>query len=241
VILVLAVGRIWGALSLFGLALSFLVIFSLILPMIIAGQNPILAAILGSAIIIPVTFYVSHGFNKKTHVGIAATLLALAFTGVLAVYFASSTHLTGYASEEAGFLQIEKQGAMNIKALLLAGIIIGTLGILDDITIGQSSVVQQLHASNPSMGVRKLYSAGMGVGHDHISSMVNTLILVYAGSALPLLLLFFDSTRTFTDILEYELIAEEIVRMLVGSIGLVMAAPLATGMAAVVFGREKQK
>ncbi|MBU1886057.1 YibE/F family protein [Patescibacteria group bacterium] len=236
---VLLVGRIWGALSLLGLITSFVVIFKLIIPLIIKGINPVLAAILGSMMIVPATFYISHGFNKKTHVGVVATFISLVITGLLAVYFVDVTHLTGFASEEAGFLQVERQGSIDIRGLLLAGIIISTLGILDDVTIGQASVVKQLKKANPKISFLELFKNGMKVGQDHISSMVNTLVLVYSGSALPLLLLFFDSQKTFVDILEFELIAEEIVRMLVGSIGLVLAAPLATIMAAYIFSKGK--
>ncbi len=236
---VLAVGKLWGALSLAGLFISFLVIFKLILPLIIKGVNPVLVAILGSLIIIPSTFYISHGFNKKTHVGVISTFISLIITGLLAVYFVDATHLTGFASEEAGFLQVERQGMIDIRGLLLAGIIIGTLGILDDVTIGQASTVRQLKKANPKMGWLDLFKKGMKVGRDHVSSMVNTLVLVYSGSSLPLLLLFFDSQKTFIDVLEFELIAEEIVRMLVGSIGLVLAAPMATILAAYLFSKDK--
>lgn len=238
VVVVVVVGRVWGAFSLVGLSLSFLVIFKLIIPLIIRGTNPMFAAVLGAILIVPITFYISHGINKKTHVGVISTIISLIFTGLLAVYFVEATHLTGFASEEAGFLQVERSGSIDIRGLLLAGIIIGTLGILDDVTIGQSSTVQQLKKANPKMKLLELYNNGMKVGQDHIASMVNTLMLVYSGSALPLLLLFFGSQKSFLEILEYELIAEEIVRMLVGSIGLVLAAPLATILAAYVFSRN---
>ncbi len=234
-IVVLLVGRKWGVFSIFGLAISFLVIFKLVIPLIITGQDPVLAAALGSIIIIPSTFYISHGFNRKTHVAVLVTIFALLLTGWLATYFVNATHLTGFASEEAGFLQVQRQGSIDIRGLLLAGIIIGTLGILDDVTLGQASTVKQIAAANPEMNFKELFIKGMQVGQDHISSMVNTLVLVYAGSALPLLLLFFDSQKSFLDLLEFELIAEEIVRMLVGSIGLVLAAPLATALAAYLF------
>lgn len=239
VIAVLAIGRLWGIMSLLGLVISFCVIFFIIIPMIINGQDPVFSTLIGAAIIIPATFYVSHGINKKTHVGVISTLISLAFTGILALIFIKRTHLTGFASEEAGFLQIERSGSIDIKGLLLAGIIIGTLGILDDVTIGQASVVEQIKRTNPATGFLRLFHRGMKVGQDHISSMVNTLVLVYAGSALPLLLLFFGSNKGFLEILEFELVAEEIVKMLVGSIGLIFAAPLATALAAYVFSKTK--
>lgn len=240
-ICVFVVGRMWGVLSIIGMSISFLVIFKVIIPLIISGYNPVLAAVLGSVIIIPATFYISHGFNTKTHVGVISTIITLLFTGLLAVFFVENTHLTGYASEEAGFLQVERQGSVDIRGLLIAGIIIGVLGILDDVTIGQASVVQQIKNTNPKISMRHLFQKGMKVGQDHISSMVNTLVLVYAGSALPLLLLFFDDQKSFIDIIEFELIAEEIVRMLVGSIGLVLVAPLATALAAYLFTRYPVK
>jgi len=235
---VLVVGRLWGALSIVGLVVSFGVIFKMVVPMIIGGWDPVLAASLGSAIIIPTTFYISHGFNKKTHVGVLATFISLLVTGFLAAYFVEAAHLTGFASEEAGFLQVERRGTIDIRGLLLAGMIIGTLGILDDVTVGQSSTVQQLKKSNKKARFQELFVQGMKVGQDHISSMVNTLVLVYSGSALPLLLLFFGSEKSYVEVIEFELIAEEIVRMMVGSIGLVLAAPLATAMAAGWYARE---
>jgi uncharacterized membrane protein len=239
IVAVLVVGRIWGAMSLLGLVLSFIVIFKVIIPLIVRGSDPIMAALLGAVIIIPSTFYVSHGFNKKTHVGVLATLISLTVTGLLAVYFVNRVHLTGFASEEAGFLQVERQGTIDIKGILLAGIIIGTLGILDDVTIGQASVIKQIKEAKPNITFWTLFKKGMEVGQDHIASMVNTLVLVYSGSSLPLLLLFFDSEKTVLDIIEFEVIAEEIVKMLVGSIGLVLAAPLATIIAAYVFTHTK--
>lgn len=241
VLVVIAVGRGWGILSLVGLVTSFVVIFKLIIPLIISGIDPVLAAVLGSVVIVPTTFYISHGFNIKTHVGVVATFIGLMVTGILATHFVAATHLTGFASEEAGFLQVERSGSIDIVGILIAGIIIGTLGVLDDVTVGQSSTVQQLHKANPKMKMQELFVNGMKVGQDHISSMVNTLVLVYAGSALPLLLLFFGSQHGVFEIMEFELISEEIVRMLVGSIGLVLAAPLATIMAAYLFSRNNQE
>lgn len=239
VTIVILVGRKWGAFSLLGLVISFLVIFKLIIPLIIQGLEPLWAASLGSLIIIPATFYISHGFARKTHVAVIVTLISLVITGLLAAHFVKTTHLTGFASEEAGFLQVQRKGTIDIRGLLLAGIIIGTLGILDDVTLGQASTIEQLAKANPKMNFKELFIQGMQVGQDHISSMVNTLVLVYSGSALPLLLLFFDSQKSFISILEFELIAEEIVRMLVGSIGLVLAAPLATALAAWLYQNQE--
>jgi uncharacterized membrane protein len=231
VVLVVAVGRWRGISSLFGLGVSFLGIFVFILPNIYAGREPVFIAIVGSFFILPVTFYLSHGFNKKTTVALISTFIALIITGILAKIFVEATRLTGYASEEAGFLQVAKKGTMDIKGLLLTGIIIGALGILDDITVSQAAVVEQLKKANSKIRSRQLFWQAMSVGRDHIASMVNTLVLVYTGAALPLLLLFVDNPMPFSQVINYEIIAEEIVRTLVGSIGLISAVPITTFLA----------
>ena len=239
VVSTIAVAKWRGILSLIGMGVSFLVIFSFILPKILSGSNPVEIAILGSLIIIPVSFFLSHGFNKKTIVAIAGTLIALIITGVLANVFVEAAKLTGFASEEAGFLQVARQGTVNIKGLLLAGIIIGVLGVLDDITISQSAIVFQLKKANEKLKFNELYKRAMNIGRDHISSMINTLVLVYTGAALPLLLLFIDNPHPFSEIANYEIIADEIVRTLVGSIGLILAVPITTVIASLVAEQSK--
>ncbi|PJE68813.1 YibE/F family protein [Candidatus Shapirobacteria bacterium CG10_big_fil_rev_8_21_14_0_10_38_14] len=238
VILVIAIGRWQGMSSLLGLGISFLVIFIFILPQIDAGHDPVIVAITASLLIIPSTFYLSHGVNKKTSIAIIGTLLALILTGFLAKFFIQAARLTGFASEEAGFLQVAKQGSLNIRGLILAGIIIGALGILDDITVAQAAIVQQLKEANPKAHKKELFFRAMKVGRDHIASMVNTLVLVYAGAALPLLLLFINNPLPFLQVINYEIIAEEIIRTLVGSIGLITAVPLTTFLASRVKFRK---
>lgn len=233
IILTVTIAKWRGLLSLFGMGVSFLVIFLYILPQILKGSDPVFIAVIGSLIIIPVTFFFSHGLNKKTVIAIAGTLTALIITGILANVFVSAAKLTGFATEEAGFLQAARQGEVNIRGLLLAGIIIGVLGVLDDITISQSAIVFELNKANQKLKISELYNRAMRIGQDHISSMVNTLILVYTGAALPLLLLFIDNPHPFTEVVNYEIIADEIVRTLVGSIGLILAVPITTFLAAI--------
>jgi len=227
----MVIGRFRGLSSLLSMGLSFLVILKFILPQINNGNDPVSVAIIGSLLIIPVTFYLSHGFNKKTTVAVIATFIALIITGILAQVFVEEAKLTGYASEEAGFLQALKSGTFNIRGILLAGIIIGALGVLDDITVSQAAVVQQLKKANPRASSRTIFIQAMNVGQDHIASMINTLILVYTGAALPLLLLFINNPHPFTQVVNYEIVAEEIVRTLVGSIGLILAVPITTLLA----------
>ena len=234
VALVVLVGRKRGASSLVGMALSFVIIFALVLPRIVAGQNPMTVAILGTALAMPPSYYLAHGLNRKTTVALAGSLAGLILTGTLAVLFVEVAHLTGYASGEAGFLQTMRPGELDIKGLLLAGMVIGVLGVLDDITVAQAAIVEQLRAANPSLKWRQLYSRAMQVGQDHIASMVNTLVLVYAGAALPLLILLSDRSLSLAYVLSHEVVAEEIVRMLVTSMGLVAAVPITTLLASLV-------
>ena len=154
----------------------------------------------------------------------------MVITGLLAKFFIEVAKLTGYASEEAAFLYVAKEG-VNIRGLILAGIIIGTLGVLDDITISQAAIAQQLRAANPKISRKEQFWRAMDVGRDHIASMINTLVLVYTGAALPLLLLFITNSHPFTEVINYEVIAEEIIRTLVGSIGLIAAVPITTFLA----------
>lgn len=234
---VVLVSKKWGVYSLIGMFYSFFIIFKFILPQLLKGHNPLFIVILGALFITPVTFYLSHGVNRKTAVALLSTVISLLLTGILSVVFINLAKLTGFGSDEALFLQIIKEGTVNIKGIFLAGIIIGTLGILDDVTISQSSIVYQLKSSIKGINNWDLYKKAMAVGHDHIASTVNTLVLVYTGAALPLLLLFINSTKTFGEAINAEIIADEIVRTLAGSIGLVLAVPIST-LLAVLFAND---
>lgn len=234
--LVIAVARWRGFWSLIALACSFLVITMVTLPLIMASWNPIVVSILTASLILPMNFYLSHGWEIKTHIAIGSTIVALILTSLLAQVFIQTAHLTGFASEEVGFLMVEKGDAINFQSLILAAVIVGALGILDDVTVSQTSVVLELKKANQSFGWQELYTRGMRIGQDHISSMVNTLVLVYAGAALPLLLMFHDTPKPLGEILSMEIMAEEIIKTLTGSIGLVLAAPLTTGIAALLLG-----
>ncbi|MCL4384088.1 YibE/F family protein [Patescibacteria group bacterium] len=237
----LLVARWKGVSSLISLSLTFLIIFKVLLPLLANGANPILIALIAAVLVIPVTFYLSHGLNHKTTVAIFGAWLSLIITGALAFVFIRFVHLSGLASEDAATLSLYKPGLLNMQGLLFAGIIIGVLGILDDITAAQASVVQELKTASPKIKKWDLYKKAMNVGHDHITSMVNTLILVYAGAALPLLLIFVDNPHPFSEIINYEFISEEIVRTLVGGIGLVLAVPITTLIAVMIFSQRRAK
>jgi uncharacterized membrane protein len=237
VVFIIAVSRWKGVRSLIGMAISLLVITQFILPMILAGYNPILVTILGAFALLSVTQYLIYGWSSKTHAAVLGIFISLILTGLLAVVFVEATRLTGFGSEEVGFLQTAGV-PIDPRGLLLAGILIGALGVLDDITISQASSVFELSAANPNFDVRELYRRAMNIGQDHIASTVNTLLLAYVGASLPMLLLFAVFPQPFGQILNREFVTEEIVRTLVGSLGLVMAVPITTILAGLLAGRR---
>lgn len=231
VFLLLVIAKWKGFSSLLGMIFTFLIVFVFILPKILEGNNPVLIASVGSLLIIPVSFYLAHGFNKKTTIAIISSIITLLITTILGSIFINIGHLTGLSSEEAGMLSLDKD-SLNMKGILLAGIVVGALGVLDDITISQAAIVDELSNTAKLIKVRDLYSRSMIVGDDHITSMVNTLVLAYAGASLPLLLMFMNNPHPFGEIINYEMMAEEIIRTLVGSIGLILAVPITSMIAA---------
>ena len=232
-VVVVAIGRLRGLTALLGLAFTFVVLLKFVLPAVLEGQSPVLVAIVGSAAAMLVVLYLSHGVTAQTTTAVLGTLVSLLLIGVLAALFVEAARIVNLASEDVTFLQISAE-QVDLRGVLLGGIIIGSLGVLNDVTVTQASAVWTLRAANPGWGPRKLYGAGMRIGRDHIASVIDTLVLAYAGASLPLLLLFTLASRPVGDILTGALVAEEIVRALVGSIGLVASVPLTTGLAALV-------
>ncbi len=241
VIAVLAVTRTQGIGAIIGMILSFLILFKIVLIQILSGTNPVTATLLGATLITPSTFFLSHGINRKTITAVIGTIITLIVTGLIAKFFAEFAHLSGLASEEANFLSIGAKENIDFQGLVLAGMIISILGVLDDITISQASVVEQLRAVNKKLKIKELFTRAMNVGRDHIASLVNTLILVYAGASLPLLLLFMDNEQSFGEIINLEFMSTEIIETLVGSIGLVLAVPITTILACYIIKKGKAK
>ena len=232
-VVVVGLSRWHGVFSLVGVALSMMVLVLFVMPAILEGSSPLAVAVVGASVIMFVNLYLAHGFNGRTTTAILGTMLSLALTGLLAVAFVEFGRFTGFGSEEASFLQLSSD-RINLQGLLLGGIIIGTLGVLDDVTITQASAVWELQAANRNFGFRDLYTSALRIGRDHIASTVNTLVLAYAGASLPLLILFSVSGRELVGVLNGEVVAEEVVRTLVGSIGLVASVPITTALAAAV-------
>ncbi|RMI41445.1 YibE/F family protein [Streptomyces triticirhizae] len=237
-LVVVAVGRLRGLLALVGLVASFLVLTLFILPAVLHGSNPLLVAVIGGSVIMLVTLYLCHGVNARTSVAVLGTLVSLLLIGLLGSLFIGLAHLTGNTDDQTGLVH-SLYPDIEIRGLLLASILIGSLGVLDDVTVTQTSAVWELKQAAPTAGWRKLYSAAMRIGRDHIASVVNTLVLAYAGAALPLLLLFSIARSGVTTVAFSELVAEEIVRTLVGSIGLVASVPVTTLLAALVVSADR--
>lgn len=231
IISVVVVAKKKGFFSLLGMGVSFAILFLYTLPAIISGTDPVSVSLITAGMLVPITFYVSHGFSKKTHIAVISSLISLTVVVALSVIWIEWAKLTGYSSEEATFLDVIGKGKFDMRGILLAGIIIGSIGILDDVTVSQISIVEQLREVGKHQSSNELFLRAMKIGGDHISSMVNTLILVYTGAALPLLLLFVTNPQPAAQVIQYEMIAEEIIRSLIGSIGLIISVPLSTFIA----------
>ncbi|WP_367129954.1 YibE/F family protein [Saccharothrix sp. HUAS TT1] len=234
---VLLLGRWQGLAALGALVLSFVVLVLFVLPAILAGESPPAVAVVGAGLIMFVVLYLTHGLSARTSTAVLGTLVSLALIGLLGAVFSALTKLTGLDQETANLVSLLGHG-IDTRGLLLAGALIGALGVLDDVTVTQTSAVWELRRANPALGFRELYAAGSRIGRDHLSSVVNTLVMAYAGAALPLLLAFSLSGRDLGEILTAQEVAQEVVRTLVGSIGLVAAVPITTALAAFVAGRE---
>ncbi|QKW28385.1 YibE/F family protein [Streptomyces seoulensis] len=235
---VVVVGRLRGVMALVALAISFLVLNLFILPAILQGSNPLVVAVVGASAIMLIALYMCHGLSARTSVAVLGTLISLVLIGLLGSLFIGWAALTGNTDDNTGLIH-GLYPSIDMSGLLLAGVIIGSLGVLDDVTVTQTSAVWELHEANPTMGWRGLYRAGIRIGRDHIASVVNTLVLAYAGAALPLLLLFSIAQSSVGTVANSELVAEEIVRTLVGSIGLVASVPVTTALAALVVSADR--
>jgi uncharacterized membrane protein len=236
-LLVVLIGRWRGIGALIGLVFTWAVVTKFLLPSLLEGNSPVYLAITASALIVFVVLYVAHGFNARTTTALIGTLFGLVLTAVLASFAVSFANITGFASEDVTSLQ-NYVGQIDVHGLLLAGIVIGALGVLNDVTITQTSAVWEVRDANPTLSRYALYKSGMRVGRDHLASTVYTLILAYVGAALPLLVLFAGFNREWSEVVGTDLVGEEIVRTIAGSIGLMLAVPITTALAAFVAGAK---
>ncbi|MEX0651975.1 MAG: YibE/F family protein [Candidatus Paceibacterota bacterium] len=231
VTMIIAFGGWQGVRSLVALVGSFLAIVFILLPGILNGWNPLVASVLVAGAILFLAIFFTHGFNRESLVAYGGTMIAVVLAGLFAVFAVHVTDLSGFASDETTYLNFNTGGTLNFTALLLGAFIIGFLGVLDDIAVTQSAVVSELFNSNPHMTRREVYARAMRVGREHVGALVNTLVLAYTGASLPLLLYFSLGSASFTTSINLEIFATEIVRVIVGSVGLILTVPIVTLLA----------
>ena len=235
---VICLARVRGLLALFAMGGTVLMLVKFIAPSVLDGNDPVLVCVVAAAAIAYFSLYFTHGFSLMTTVALAGTLIALGLTLGISWIFFELAKFSGYSSEEAFVLPFLAE-SLDVRGLLLGGTIIAALGALDDVTVTQAATVLELSARNHELSTRQLMISGLRVGREHIASTVNTLLLAYAGSSIPLLLLFAVSEQSLGDVANSELIAIELVRTLCGSIGLVAALPITTYLAALLMRADK--
>jgi uncharacterized membrane protein len=235
---VLALGAGRGLAALASLALTAATLVAFILPAVLAGEDPLAVAVVGCSAIMFGALYLTHGVSARTSIAVLGTLVSLVLIGVLGTAFAHLTRLSG-ADEDTANLGALLGTEVDGRGLVLAGLLIGALGALDDVTVTQTTAVWELRAADPGLRGAALFRSAMRIGRDHVASAVNTLVLAYAGTTLPLLLLFSVAQRGIGDVLTTQVIATEVVRTLVGSIGLVAAVPVTTAVAVAVASRDQ--
>ncbi|KKT78162.1 MAG: hypothetical protein UW75_C0048G0004 [Parcubacteria group bacterium GW2011_GWF2_44_8] len=224
-----------GVRAVLSLALSIGAIIFLLIPALLAGYSPALASLVIAGLILSVTLFLPHGFKPRVFITFVGTFGAVFATCIIAWIWVTWMRFTGFGDDSSVYLNFATGGTLDLTGLLLGGIIIGLLGVLDDVSITQASVVQELKAANPKFGFKDLYRRALRVGRDHVGSLVNTLALAYVGTSLPLLLLYSYSESPISILINQEILAAEILRIIVGSIGLVLAVPFTTAMAAWYF------
>lgn len=227
-----------GVRALLGMGISIGVIILFIIPQILGGKDPVLVSVSGAFLLLAVTLYLVYGWTLKTHSAVLGVLSSLILTALLAHYFVNLARLTGFGNEDALFLMQQSAVGINMQGLVLGGMLIGALGVLDDLVITQASVVFELFNLDPEMTFGDLFKRSMRVGQDHVAATVNTLVLAYAGAALPLFLLFSISGARIGYLLNLEYVAEEVVRTMVGSLGLIAAVPFTSLLASLIAKRS---
>lgn len=230
-----------GLSSLLGLAFTLFVLVLWVVPKIVAGANPLLMSFIGAMVIACCSLFIAHGFHRRTLLSVVSTLFTLVLAFAFAYFAVSLSHLFGLGSDAAVDITMSNLSAIDLRGLLLGAIVIGVLGVLDDVTTTQTATVEELHKANPRLGFLELYRRASEVGREHIVSLVNTLVIAYAGASFPIFLFIVTATQPLWVILNNEFMAEEIVRSLVGSTTLILAVPISTLLAAWVYGRGKER
>lgn len=231
VLAVILLGGKQGIRSLLSLAASFLAIFYILLPGLLHGWNPLLTSIVVASAILFFAIFLTHGFNRESVVAYGGTMISVFLTSILAIVAVKVTYLSGLSADESVYLNFNTGGTLDFTGLLLGAVIIGVLGVLDDIAVTQAAIVSELYDSNKSITRMEVYGRAMRVGREHVGALVNTLVLAYTGTALPLLLFFKTQQYGFTTAINMEIFTTEIIRTITGSIGLIVTVPIVTLLA----------
>ena len=240
VICVVIFGGSQGIRGLVSLIGSMLLIGFVLIPNILAGYSPILLTICVSSLIIILGSYITHGFNKTTSSAVIGMITTVIFTGALAYFAVDLAGLSGFESEEAVYLNFNTGGKIDFVGLLFGGIIIGLLGVLYDVSIGQAVSVEELREAGKDLTRKEIFKRALRIGKEHTGALVNTLAIAYVGASLPLLLLFYNNSGgSFNEIINREIFATEIIRTIIGSIGLVLAVPITTAISVFMLVKNK--
>lgn len=230
-LIIIVIGKQKGIKSLIGLIISFFIIVKFILPKILDGSNPLFIGLIGAFFILTIMIYLTEGWKQKSHLSVLSVLISLVITFIFSIIFTKLTRLSGMSQDESVFLIGLTKNAINFQGLLLTGMLIGTIGVLDDVIVSQIESVAQIKEANPNLPNKKVFTAAFKIGNTHLGTMVNTLFLTYVGVSLPLLLLFIVNQGvfiSFSQVINNEVIATEVVRTFVGSIGVALSMPIAT-------------
>lgn len=239
--LVIGFGKMQGIRSLVSLGVSIFAIFFVLIPLLIKGYPPVLIATLVSAAILFFAIFFTHGFNRKSLIAFSGTVLAVIITGLLAQLAVVFGNITGLFADESAYLNYHTNGSLNFAGLFLASIMIGMLGVLDDISITQVAVVRELYAAHPSITKKQVFASAIRVGKEHVGALVNTLVLAYVGVALPTVMYFSLSSMGVGELINREIFANEILRTILGSIGLILTVPITTWLAVIFLNNLRGK
>jgi uncharacterized membrane protein len=239
IVLIFLIGGIKSLGSILSLIFSFLVIYLFIIPQIINTGEIVYVGYIGILLILIIGMYLAHGFKKTTTIALFSTLIGVVIVSVLSWFLLNSLNLNGMGDETAFLLASQMEGSINIQLLFFVSILIGAVGVLDDVAIGQVSSMNEIYMANRELTAKELYARSMNVGKEHVASMINTLFIVYAGSSLPLVVLMYLSNRDIGTLISIDMISEEIVRTLAISISLLLVVPISTYLSSVLLTKTK--
>lgn len=231
----------YGLRAILSLGLSVVCIFYVLVPLLLEGYPALWVSIGVAGPILAFLLFSTHGFHSRIWIAFAGTSISIVLTGIVAWYAVASARLTGLSSDAAIYLNFSTAGELDFTGLLLGGIIIGMLGVLDDVAVTQSSVVRELTCANQTLSFRELYLRALRVGRDHIGSLVNTLALAYTGVSLPIILLMVQANAELALSINQEIVAVELIRMGVGSLGLIATVPITTFIACLWYSRYPEE